>query len=185
MFRKGRHPFRLWTFDRARRDLEAEIQRIGGAAVVLSTNVPLRNDGKASGVEGARTYEDPGVAVYFKRAGKRMVMAMDAHETVAANVRALSVALNHLRGMERHGGAHMMERVFEGFKRLTHTPARGWREVLGVEDLIPTERTIREAFRRRAAACHPDQPGGDEAAMIEATKALDDALAELEGVRRG
>ena len=60
--------FKGVTFGRARDDLLAEIKRLGGAQVILSTNVALRLDGLP--YADRRNPEDPGVAVYFKRKGK-------------------------------------------------------------------------------------------------------------------
>jgi len=55
-------------FGAARVYLSAEIARMGGTKVIISSDVPLRNDGmpRASAAEP----KDSGVAVYFRYGGK-------------------------------------------------------------------------------------------------------------------
>lgn len=52
------------SFATARDALIAELERLGAASIILSTNIPLRKDGlpRAS----SRQPEDRGVAVYFR-----------------------------------------------------------------------------------------------------------------------
>lgn len=59
-------------FGAARKFLFEELGRMGATHIVLSTNIPLRNDGmpRANMAPGGG---DHGVAVYFKRKGKDMV----------------------------------------------------------------------------------------------------------------
>src|SRR5262245_22672005 len=55
--------------------LLAELERLGVARLVISTNVPVRNDGLPYST--AREPQDPGVAVYFTRSRKPYVLACD------------------------------------------------------------------------------------------------------------
>jgi hypothetical protein len=127
--------------------------------------------------------------VYFTLRGKPMVMARDAYNTVGQNIRSLALAIGHLRGLERHGGATMLERAFTGFTALPE-PGRkaGWREVFGfepgvIEALHPTVRSdfVESAFRIKAMERHPDK-GGSDTAMAELNQAREDALAEIGGL---
>lgn len=174
------------TLDRARRQLLDEMHRLGAAGVVISTNLPLRADGQARSDVARYKIGDPGVAVYFVLRRKRMVMARDAYANVYDNLRSIGHAIAHLRGLDRHGGAQMMERAFEGFAALpppTGTPrARAWREVLGLNGLDGPAFAVlagaEAAYRTQARAAHPDS-GGSHDHMAELNTAIAAARAEL------
>lgn len=169
-------PKREVTFDRARTLLMKELERLGARGVVLSTNLPLRLDGQPYADAARRQMPDPGVAVYFTYKGRQMVMAQDAFQYIAANMRSLGLAIEAMRSLERHGGGTMMERAFTGFAALP-APKGHW-ERLGIK---PTKdaRLITDAFRLEAKKAHPDA-GGSEAAMQDLNAARDAAMRELE-----
>jgi hypothetical protein len=101
--------------DRAFRDLEEELSRLKASNVVISTNLKPRgvpSDPKAD------PRLDPGVAIYFLYNGKQMSMAQDRYDTVAKNLRSLTLAIDAMRAIERHGGGYMMQRSFDGFAQL-------------------------------------------------------------------
>jgi hypothetical protein len=54
--------------------------------VVISTNLRLRNDGLP--LSKQREPEDPGVAVYWKKDGKNLVIAADCYTKIADNLAA-------------------------------------------------------------------------------------------------
>ena len=87
---------------KARDQLSAELQRLGAGSIVISTNVALRNDGLPYATQ--KQIADPGVAVYFMFKKRPMVMARDAYKTVAGNMRSLTLAIEAMRQLERHGG---------------------------------------------------------------------------------
>ncbi len=167
------------TVARARDRLLDELGRLGvrWKSVILSTNLELRQDGLPR--SNQRQPIDGGVAVYFERNRQPMVMARDAWTTVEANLASLALAVEHLRGLERHGGAIMMERAFTGFQRLTDRTARPWWVVLGVRPDAGRD-TIEAAFRQLAMQHHPDR-GGTTEDMMELTRARDEALASHRG----
>ncbi|RUU07140.1 J domain-containing protein, partial [Mesorhizobium sp. M7A.T.Ca.TU.009.01.3.2] len=139
--------------------LFAEIARLGGRYVVLSTNVPLRQDG----LPYANRAEpmDSGVAVYFERKGKQMVFACDQWTHVKDNIRAIEKTIEAMRGIERWGASDMLERAFSAFEALPapgSTPKREWWQVLGVPKTA-TKEEITAAYRKRAAEAHPDTGG--------------------------
>lgn len=175
------------TFDKAHRNLLAELKRLGAAGVVVSSWLPLRNDGKPRADAARQKLADPGVAVYFQLRGRPMVMARDSFTNVHDNLHSIGHAIAHLRGLERHGGAAMMERAFGGFLAL---PAPGdhtehWTTILGEpgnwRELSPeTQRLwIDGRFRALAVECHPDQPGGSETAFKRLGEARQAALANV------
>ena len=168
--RKSHSPFST-TFDKSRRDLLDELRRLGARNVVISSWLPLRQDGQPRADVARRRIEDPGVAVYFELRARPMVMARDAYWNIHDNIRSIGLAIEHLRGLERHGGAVMMERAFEGFAALPPPKARDHWAVLGIS---PTKdrAEIARAFREAAKMCHPDN-GGSAEAMRELIEARD------------
>lgn len=177
------------TFGRAREQLADELRRLGAEHTVLSTNLNLRLDGQPYATDAGKKITDPGVAVYFQLRGKSMSMARDAYDNPAQNLRSLAMAVEHLRGLERHGGAQMMERAFSGFTELPppdrsdDEPTLDWRFELGP---IPQDQmeqwellALMEArYRKKAKTIHSDM-GGDDTAMIRLNAAIAQARKDL------
>ena len=132
--------------------------------------------------------DDPGVAVYFTLPGKPMSMARDRYWDISQNLRSLGLAIEHLRGLERHGGAQMLERAFAGFAQLPPPDGQArpetvdWRECLGPfpADLPPEDQLLlaEGRYRARAKNAHSDA-GGNDAAMIRLNLAIAQARQEL------
>lgn len=161
----------------------AELQRMGLKRddVVISSNLVLRLDGLPRSDQ--RAPDDPGVAVYWEdRKGGHKVMAIDRYYRVADNLAAVAATLDAMRAIERHGGAAILDRAFTGFVALPAPPkeqaARHWRDVLGVPNVVQTEQTLKDAYRRAASAAHPDK-GGTSEAMAAVNAAYELAKQEL------
>ena len=90
------------TFDTARQQLYHELRLLKATNIVLSTSIPLRLDGRHYATLKPDN-GDPGIAVYFSLRGKQMAMARDCYDNVAQNLRSLGMAIEHLRGLDRHG----------------------------------------------------------------------------------
>lgn len=162
------------TFIKARADLLHELDLMGATNAVISSWLPLRNDGLPR-ADGARMrLEDPGVAVYFQWRKKSMVMARDEYGTVHDNLRSIGLAVAHLRGLERHGGGTMMERAFEGFAQLASPDAFDAWAILGLKRDASTSE-IEAKFRELAKRHHPDV-GGDPAQFVAIKRAREIAL---------
>lgn len=155
----------------------AELDRMGVRAddVIISSNVkPHIMDSQGSNVS------DPGVAVYWRKSPKepQRVLAVDRYHNVADNLAALAATLDAMRAIERHGGAVVMDRAFEGFTALPPpTSERPWWEVLGVSRAASPEE-IKAAHRAAVVAAHPDKPGGSHDKMAALNRARDAGLAE-------
>jgi hypothetical protein len=158
------------NFTAARDGLFAEIKRLGGTHIVLSSNIPLRRDGLPYAGQPQPT--DRGVAVYFLRRSKQMVFACDRWNKVADNIRAIEKTIDAIRGVERWGASEMMERAFQAFEALP-APTSCW-QVLGLSPGA-SEEAVQRAYRSKVREAHPDT-GGSTAAMAELNRARDDAL---------
>jgi len=177
--RKTSAPFRT-TFVKARADLMRELRLLGAGNIVISSWLPLRQDGMPYADAARRKIEEPGCAVYFTMKGRQMVIARDLYWNVHDNLRSIVLAISGLRLMQRHGGSHMLERAFEGFKALPSPyGVKTWREILGLSGVsYVTADDINRAYRERIKEAHPDRGGSKEAAM-EVLKARKDALEEV------
>ncbi len=165
------------TFTKARTDLLKELDRMGATNAVVSSWLPLRNDGLPRADSARMRINDPGVAVYFQWRKKSMVIARDVYSNVHDNLRSIGLAVSHLRGLERHGGGHMMERAFQGFMALDAPGRRTCWATLGIQPGVSRD-AIDAAFRDLAKRHHPDV-GGDQQAFVEIKLARDSALAQV------
>jgi hypothetical protein len=150
----------------AKREMMEQLARIGAAGVIVSTDQPLNKDGSPS---LRYSWGDPGVAVYFKRRGRDVVLACDQYATPHDNMRAIGKTLEAVRGIERWGASDMLDRAFTGFMALP-APEQWW-QVLGLtEKASITE--IDAAYRALARKAHPDA-GGSDAMMARLNAARD------------
>lgn len=163
------------TADLTTADSIARVQRelgLMGASretIVISTNVPTRLDGLP--YSKARMPDDPGAAVYWRKGKETRCMAIDRYDRVQDNLAAIAATLEAMRAIERHGGATILDRAFQGFTALP-SPVQPW-QVLGLSTSAPTRDQVDEAYRRLAMKHHPDR-GGDsqEMARINAAREL-------------
>lgn len=157
-----------------------KLMNVPSHTVVVSSWLPLRRDGLPYAEQARRPLEDPGVAVYFTLRGKQMAMARDAYDTPFDNLHSLKIAIEHLRGLERHGGGTMMERAFEGFQAIAAPGAmKHWREIIGIPPSgVVTLDVVEAAYRSRARKVHPDA-GGSQEEMAALNAAIERARAEL------
>jgi len=158
---------------RARDGLLAEIRRMGGRHIVVSSNMQLRQDGMPYAQQ--RAIDDKGIAVYFERKGKPMCFACDRYTSLEANMRAIELTIAALRGITRWGASDMLERAFTGFTAL---PGAGssehWSDVLGLSETAGRDE-IESAYRRLRSQHHPDR-GGDAEQFHRITKAYEEAM---------
>jgi hypothetical protein len=169
------------TYEEAEKELMAELERLGATTAYISTDQPLRMDGRPRRNEPAAT---PGVAVYFVRTGadgqpKQLCIPCDGFNSVRDNLRAVGLTIEAIRRMERYGTSDIVEATLSGFTALpaeaspNSTGPRRWHDVLGVSPDSPIE-VRRAAFKALAQSKHPDK-GGSTADWLELQKAKDEA----------
>lgn len=180
--RRGDAPYRV-SFTQARDELLEGLRLLGARDAVISSNVPLRRDGLPGAID--REPADPGVAVYWTtRKGEPRVMACDRWRRVRENVRALGLAIEGFRAIERSGATQILERAYLGFAALPAVAGasviRSWREVLDLSGAFSRE-FLEARYRELARKAHPDIAGGSHAAMAELNRARDQAIDWLGG----
>ena len=165
-----------------------ELRRFGvlEGDAIISTNLVVRLGGLPRSDQ--RAPEDPGVAVYWERPGEQgtKCMAIDRYDRVADNLAAIAATLDAMRAIERHGGAQILARAFQGFDALPapgQTSGRGWRVILGFEDEGAglTLKDVEAAYRRRRSETHPDKAGGNADEFGAVQRAWEQAQQELRG----
>lgn len=188
------------TPGRARDFLIAEVRRLGGRELVISTNIPLKRDGTP--YAGGYRLDDEGVAAYFKYKDRQVVFACDRWWSMAENMHAIGKTIEALRGIERWGTGDMLDAAVSGFAALPPPIVAGmkrpWREVLGFPaDCVAFPRKagdtrtgpvigandVRQRYRALAFDLHPDH-GGTDAQMAELNAARDEALQEVDDAAR-
>jgi len=172
-------PFQV-TSGQAIEDLYGELERLGAKSIVLSSNLTINTFHKPYAKQPKQ--DDPGIAVYFILNDVQMVMARDKYSDWRDNIRSLGLAIVALRGLHRHGGAHMMERAFNGFAALPNPESIDWRVIFGVHETFTKTAAlavVEKRYRQLSSRHHPDH-GGDEAEFDRITKARDAARKELQ-----
>lgn len=177
--KRKRAPYKVGE-EQAKRELIHSIYLLRATEVVLSTNIRLRQDGLP--FSNQPRLDDPGVAIYFRRHGALQAIACDQWDLIGDNYRALGLAIEGLRAIERSGASELLERAFTGFAALPAASAIPWKVILGFHpDEHVTVQDVQRAYRELARLRHPDVPGGSVAAFVSLNGARDAALRELEG----
>ena len=145
------------SFAKARDELLDELMRLGSGGVVISSNIPVKRDGLP--YASYKEPSDPGVAVYFRVGKKSTVLACDRWLWVRDNLRAISLHIEAMRGINRWG-VGSVEQAFMGYQSLPASLQEWWQilEVLP-DDPLPT---IKAAYRQKALKFHPDTGGNVE-----------------------
>lgn len=161
--------------------LATELTRLGvtdmDAQVIISTNMKVGISGMILSSQGEPS--DPGVVVHWEARGKQRTMSVDIYDRVADNIAAIAAVLDHLRGVERHGGAIVQDQAFTGFDALP--PPDDCYKILGANEAVAqSKRTdlrkqyIMDCFRIAARDGH-----GKGLDMDRLVKARDEALKQL------
>lgn len=155
--------------------LRTELKRMGAENIVISSHVPVRQDGNPYSDPGRM--KDPGVAVYFQLDGVSYCFPCDRWIDVEENIHAVTKYTEAKRLMATWGvGSTSQE--FAGFKALGQ--GEMWWEVLGLGATADSDQ-IQARYRTLAATAHPDKPGGSVGAMMRLNVARDQAIESLGG----
>ena len=167
------------TLGAARDLVKTEVKRIHGTNPIISTNIPLKNDGDLRADWGKYKIDNPGVAVYFTYNGNQVCLCCDNYERVWENLRAVARTLQALRQISRDGVSDFLNKAFSGFKELpapsetTPTTKSCW-EILGIP--VTTDiKEIKKAYHKKSIKYHPDLPLGDRDKFEEVQRAYRDA----------
>jgi hypothetical protein len=166
------------TFGETRNALVKSIRLLGSVEIVISSNIPTRRDGLPYSSYAEPT--DPGVAVYFTMKGKQRVIACDRWKRAKDNLRAVYLAAEALRQLERTGASEILDRAFLGFAELSSGPRQEtcW-ETLGI--LVTNDQSvISTAYRALAKLAHPDV-GGTTEGMTTLNAAYEQAIKYAKG----
>lgn len=142
--------------NKARQELQGELDRLGARDAILSTNVELRLDGQP--MSNRAQPMDKGAAVYFKLKGKDVSMACDKWNRTEDNIWAICKHIEALRGQQRWGVGNV-EQAFRGYTALPErSSASQWWEVLGVAVNASVDQ-VKDAYRILVKKHHPDVHG--------------------------
>lgn len=151
------------SLGKARDYVNAELGRLKATNTVISTNVPLKDNGELRADWSRYKIEDTGVAVYFTRNNQQVVLCCDTYSKVWDNLYAIGRTIQALRQIDRDGVSDFLNRSFTGFKMLPEKIEKiSCFERLG----IPTTSTlveIRHAYIEKSKKLHPDVGGTSEA----------------------
>lgn len=103
------------TLSEAVDDLLYELHQMQAGFVVITSDLPSRNDGLP--YSNAKC-DDPGIAVWCVVDGRELVFACDHWNRPAANARAIGKTIEALRGIKRWGSTSMVSQAFAGFAAL-------------------------------------------------------------------
>lgn len=156
------------TLQAALNFLKAEVERLGGKGLVLSSNVTLGSDRP----------KDTGVVAYFTLRDQSIAIPCDRWSKVEDNVKAIGLTIEAMRGMERWGAKNMITAMFKGFVALPEKSGPSFWEILGLSPNTDTEAEVMNAWKNKALRAHPDH-GGSHQAMTELNEAKDLALSTL------
>lgn len=153
--------------------LKDELKRMKAKGLVVSTNIPVNADGNPYARYSKPV--DVGVAVYFSVDNKALALCCDAWDSVEANLRALTMSVDAMRGLDRWRVSEIMNRAFMGFKALPEKAASfPWWDVLGLSRNC-TRKEIQVAYKKKIKTYHPDN-GGDPVRWLELQEAYQQGL---------
>lgn len=163
------------TLAGARDFVKGEVKRLNGTGLVISTNLPVRNDGELYADVARYRIDDPGVAVYFTRDKQQVCLCCDTYTRVWENLQAIGRTIEALRQIDRDGVSDFLNRAFSGFKALPERASgKNCWDVLGISQTKDLN-AINQRYRELVKAAHP-QNGGSQEQLDEVLEARNQAL---------
>ena len=128
-------------------DLAEELRKLGADNVVVSSNAELTRTGWIAARQ--RVLTDPGVAVFLTWDGEERCFPCDRWDRLQDNIRAVTLTINAIRGINRWGASESVAAAFRGFTALpAGTGARLWWQVLGV-DRHESAQSVKARYREK------------------------------------
>ncbi|MGN6478311.1 MAG: hypothetical protein ACTHKV_13885, partial [Flavipsychrobacter sp.] len=146
------------TLGAARDFLKSEVRKLGATNLIISTNIPTKQNGDLYADYSRYKLDDPGVAIYFNYNGKEVALCCDQYGRVWENIQALAKAIEAIRGLERWGVSDFLDRAFTGFQQLPEstTGEQNIWEVLGLDSKPESSIVVHQAYKSKAKTVHPD-----------------------------
>lgn len=149
--------------------LERQLRHLNAKDVTLAIGVTLNDIRKDGGVRADARIKDPAVVLSFKSGANVLTFPCDTFNFWQDNVRAIALALEALRKIDRYGV--QQGKQYEGFKALpattlpTMTTSSAADIVAGYGDFDPIEvetspSIAKDAIRAAKNATHPDRENG-------------------------
>lgn len=136
-------------------EMMLELSRFDAKGVVVSSNIPTRQDGTPYRDGLTEKMPDPGIAVYFTK-GKRLIcLPCDTYLRPWENCRAIGLAVEAFRSMERHGAHQVLDQAFEGFTALpspdqvSDPDDKVWWLVLGLDGPSDRLEVVNAAYKAK------------------------------------
>jgi hypothetical protein len=153
------------TLGAARDYVKAEIKRLDGKDPIISTNIPLKQDGDLRADWSRARIDDHGASVYFMRNKVQVCLCCDTYSKVWENLHAIGRTIEALRQIDRDGVSDFLNRTFTGFKALPESVVLNQKsiwEILGLTVKPGSIDAIHLAYKQKAKQLHPDLGGSAE-----------------------
>lgn len=139
------------SWSSAKEELIRQLELLGAERVVISSNRPLSTWENARRIAEAerKAIRDPGVAVYFQRKSKDLVLACDSFDEIWKNVYAIALVIDGIRRSERYEIPGFLDNVFKGFQKLLPGSYKDPWALLGVKE-YSTDAEIDAAYKNQA-----------------------------------
>ena len=154
-----------------------ELDRMGASKIIISSNLVVNKDGSIR--SGQRVPGDQAVAVYFLYKKRRQCIPCDQYERIKDNLRAITLSIQAIRGLERWGGGQIVDAAFSGFKALPANIPSTWRDVLGLDPTAGLD-AAEFQYRSKAREVHPDLNGGNCDEFVRINEAIRQAREEFQ-----
>lgn len=154
----------------ARDFVKDEIRRIKGSNPIISTNIPIKQNGDLYADWTRYKIEDHGVAVYFELDGNQVCLCCDTFDKFWWNLHAIGRTIEAMRQIDRDGVSDFINRAFTGFKAIAGPVVDYWK-VLGIIETKDKD-AINKAWKQKAKQYFHD----DHVALREINVARDECL---------
>lgn len=135
-------------------ELVKQLRLMGAKNCVITSNMILTKD-KSRFMSMQPNIEDTGVSVFFELKGQSKVMQIDLYDKVEDNMWAIYKSVEALRGLNRWGGAQIMDGMFTGFNALP-SPDQVTNNSIAYFSDCHSKEQARERYLRLAKELHPD-----------------------------